>query len=329
MKQFILALCTLMFLGYVPVLGQDTAPIENQQSVKKPLNQAQIFALLAGGVPSHRVAMLVQERGIDFEPTADYLQTVRQTGGEDELVSALKRAKVAPSKIPTADQTGPSLEATFDFMNRMVEPEKRNIFLGGLEGTLNQAGFCSTFIIFNQVVMASVPAGVTQEHGYSEVTWRIFSDTDGSAKEYPRYMRFDLGSIDPSSIRPIQGGYDAKALTQFWDQHPNCEANPQCSSLLLQFLQSGLHHLTTVSFKTADLKPAIERGGFETQPTCQDSEKRGNECALKPVPNTTVSGGMIFFRDKERAERFVTAFTHAVKLCGGTPSMFPPTEPRK
>jgi len=37
-------------------------------SAKKPLNQVQVFALLAGQVPSHRVAMLVTERGIDFEP---------------------------------------------------------------------------------------------------------------------------------------------------------------------------------------------------------------------------------------------------------------------
>jgi hypothetical protein len=42
-------------------------------SAKKPLNQVQVFALLVGQVPSHRVTMLVQERGIDFEPTDDYL----------------------------------------------------------------------------------------------------------------------------------------------------------------------------------------------------------------------------------------------------------------
>jgi len=64
-------------------------------SVKKPLNQVQVFALLVGQVPSHRVTMLVQERGIDFEPTDDYLQEVRLAGGEDELISALKSAKVA------------------------------------------------------------------------------------------------------------------------------------------------------------------------------------------------------------------------------------------
>jgi len=63
-------------------------------SAKKPLNQVQVFALLAGQVPSHRVTMLVQERGIDFKPTDDYLQEVRLAGGDDELISALKRAKL-------------------------------------------------------------------------------------------------------------------------------------------------------------------------------------------------------------------------------------------
>src|SRR5208282_3452877 len=74
-------------------------------SAKKPLNQVQVFALLAGGVPSHRVTMLVQERGIDFEPTDDYLQEVRLAGGEDELISALKSAKVTkPATIDPAAQ---------------------------------------------------------------------------------------------------------------------------------------------------------------------------------------------------------------------------------
>jgi len=42
--------------------------------------------------------MLVQERGIDFEPTDDYLQEVRLAGGEDELINILKSAKVTKPK---------------------------------------------------------------------------------------------------------------------------------------------------------------------------------------------------------------------------------------
>jgi tetratricopeptide (TPR) repeat protein len=72
---------------------------------KKPINQVQVFALLVGQVPSHRVSMLVEERGIDFEPTDDYLQEVRLAGGEDELVTALKGAKVTkPEHIDPALQ---------------------------------------------------------------------------------------------------------------------------------------------------------------------------------------------------------------------------------
>jgi len=74
-------------------------------SAKKPLNQVQVFALLVGQVPSHRVTMLVQERGIDFEPTDDYLQEVRLAGGEEELIGALKGAKVTkPVTVDPAAQ---------------------------------------------------------------------------------------------------------------------------------------------------------------------------------------------------------------------------------
>jgi tetratricopeptide (TPR) repeat protein len=74
-------------------------------SVKKPLNQVQVFALLVGQVPSHRVTMLVLERGINFEPTDDYFQEVRLAGGEDELISALKSAKVTkPATVDPATQ---------------------------------------------------------------------------------------------------------------------------------------------------------------------------------------------------------------------------------
>ncbi len=62
-------------------------------SAKKPINQVQVFALLVGQVPSHRISMLIHERGIDFEPTDEYLQEVRLAGGEDELIGALKFAK--------------------------------------------------------------------------------------------------------------------------------------------------------------------------------------------------------------------------------------------
>jgi hypothetical protein len=74
-------------------------------NAKKPLIQVQVFALLTGGVPTHRVTMLVEERGIDFEPQQDYLDEVRLAGGDDELISALKSAKVTkPTTVEPAAQ---------------------------------------------------------------------------------------------------------------------------------------------------------------------------------------------------------------------------------
>jgi len=61
-----------------------TAKPPGSTSSKKPINQVQVFALLVGQVPSHRVTLLVQERGIDFEPTDDYLEEVRLAGGEND-----------------------------------------------------------------------------------------------------------------------------------------------------------------------------------------------------------------------------------------------------
>lgn len=77
------------------------APPTEAASVKPPLNQVQVIALLAGGIPSHRVTLLVEERGVDFEPTDDYLQGLLFASAE--LIAALKSAKVI--KPATLDPT--------------------------------------------------------------------------------------------------------------------------------------------------------------------------------------------------------------------------------
>jgi hypothetical protein len=61
-------------------------------NTKKPLNVVRVVTLLAGGAQSQSVAMLVKQRGIDFDPQDDYLQQVRSAGGDDALITALKSA---------------------------------------------------------------------------------------------------------------------------------------------------------------------------------------------------------------------------------------------
>ena len=90
-------------------------------SAAKPLNQVQILALLAGGVPGPRVAMLVNTRGLDFDVKDDYLQQVRQAGGDEGIVTALKNAKVTKPVNETVD---PALEA-------QQSDERRHMATGG------------------------------------------------------------------------------------------------------------------------------------------------------------------------------------------------------
>ena len=87
--------------GFIAALRAANAPT----GAKKPLSQEQIFSLLVGQVPNQRIMILVQERGIDFDPTDDYLQKVRLAGGDEELLSALKSAQVTkPANVDATAQ---------------------------------------------------------------------------------------------------------------------------------------------------------------------------------------------------------------------------------
>ena len=113
--------------AFLQALRTAKRPQPSGGAAKKPLNQVQVFALLVGQVPSHRVAMLVQERGIDFAPTDDYLQEVRLAGGEDELVSALKSAHVTkPINVDPALQARQA--EVRQHMARGAEFEKKGQF---------------------------------------------------------------------------------------------------------------------------------------------------------------------------------------------------------
>jgi hypothetical protein len=73
-------------------------PTPSTAPAQKPLTKNQTLELLGGYVPSSRVATLVEERGIDFEPADDYFKEVRAAGGQEVLIEALRKARrVKPS----------------------------------------------------------------------------------------------------------------------------------------------------------------------------------------------------------------------------------------
>jgi TonB family protein len=61
------------------------------------LDKVQVLALLAGDVPNSRVASLVLERGIVFEPSDRYAQLLLKAGGDEGVVKAVRIAKRAPA----------------------------------------------------------------------------------------------------------------------------------------------------------------------------------------------------------------------------------------
>lgn len=92
----------LMVLVFV-ILGSE---LTAAQAPQRPLSQAQLEGLVAGGVASDRLAALVQQRGVDFKPTEDYLEALRQAGAEEVLLTVLRTLQ------PRAQGTGTGVSAT-------------------------------------------------------------------------------------------------------------------------------------------------------------------------------------------------------------------------
>jgi hypothetical protein len=66
--------------------------------------------LVAGGLPSERVTVLVKQRGIDFLAEEDYLDTLRLAGADDTLIAAVREASTAALVVDTS----PSAEVFLD-----------------------------------------------------------------------------------------------------------------------------------------------------------------------------------------------------------------------
>jgi len=90
--------------------------------VPKPLSEAEIRMLLAAASPSEKIVRLVQERGIDFRPTADFIAEIRSKGASDELVGALRKAALrSPTQEELLQPPGPAVN--LEGMARPLVPQ--------------------------------------------------------------------------------------------------------------------------------------------------------------------------------------------------------------
>ena len=60
---------------------------------RRPLSKDEVIELVKAGVTSRRIADLVDDRGIDFAPTDDFLDVLRAAGGDEALVESMRSAK--------------------------------------------------------------------------------------------------------------------------------------------------------------------------------------------------------------------------------------------
>ncbi len=89
------------------------------------LDKVQVLALVLGDVPSSRVATLVVERGIIFQPKKSYLDLLKKVGADDGVITAVSVAQRPPDK-PDAD-AAPSRDAPLD------RDEILNLLLTGMD----------------------------------------------------------------------------------------------------------------------------------------------------------------------------------------------------
>jgi hypothetical protein len=64
--------------------------------VQKPLNKEQVMTLVSAGMDNEQLAKRIEERGIDFEPTDDFIAALRKAGAQDVVIHALRPAKSEP-----------------------------------------------------------------------------------------------------------------------------------------------------------------------------------------------------------------------------------------
>jgi hypothetical protein len=85
-------IAALVFLVFLTVFAAPALP----QEASKPMNKNQVMALLKAGMENQELAKKVEQFGIDFEPTDEYLQALRQAGAQEVLIQALRTAHPKP-----------------------------------------------------------------------------------------------------------------------------------------------------------------------------------------------------------------------------------------
>jgi len=188
---------------------------------------------------------------------------------------------------------GPDLAETISFMNRSVAPESSFVV---------SANDCEVEVMRNQRYEIAMPLNTyvksTDVYGVPHYGFHWIQ-----AQE-PQLTRFNLSTIDPKSIKS-----KGVPSPQFVKEH-DLDERPE---------EGKEPDLFMVWFETSNSLNTIDTGHLPSLKEGQSAQVVG------VIYDHKSSSGMVVFESKDRAERFVTAFVHAVALCGGSSSDFAPT----
>jgi hypothetical protein len=190
----------------------------------------------------------------------------------------------------------PTFDVTLKFMNNMVEPEERSISSRYLDSTGASVG-CTLEIANNGQHKAVVPSS-TYVKSVDALGIKHYGFKYAILSEGQSFESVPLTDVDPTSVKSFSAASPELIEREKPDENPEALKNLDRS---------------VVVFKTRTGEATIEQGS--------STDSRG-VIAYTEAP---MRGGLLIFVSKDRAERFVTAFVHAVKLCGGKPGDFAPT----
>ena len=87
MKSFL-----ILFILFLASPG----PAQNPPAARERLDKDQIMALVTAGMDNAQLAKKIEDLGINFEPTDDYLEALRKAGATDVLLHALRATRPEP-----------------------------------------------------------------------------------------------------------------------------------------------------------------------------------------------------------------------------------------
>lgn len=114
-------LCTLLWVFFsCGIMVAQTAP-----ATPAPVGSVEVLARLVGTsnevTKSYRVERLVRQRGLSFNPTDDYLQTVKSAGGLEPLLEALRGAgQAALQDHPATSQPAAAPDNEAETLSHLV-----------------------------------------------------------------------------------------------------------------------------------------------------------------------------------------------------------------